>query len=190
MAIPEKTGTYTADEFELFLARPENADKLFELIEGEIVEKVPTQKHGLLSGNLFGFLWNHSRQHGVGFVVMEVRHRVSGDKRNDRIPDISYYLDADKPLVERGPVPYLPDIAVEVKSPDDSYTKMRAKADYYLANGVRLVWLVYPEKRLVVVRTPDTEDILTEDDTLDGGDVLPGFKLPVRDIFVKGNQVL
>lgn len=67
---------------------------------------------------------------------------------------------------------------------------MREKADYYLANGVRLVWLVYPEKHLVVVHTPDTEDILTENDTLDGGDVLPGFKLPVRDIFTKGNQLV
>jgi Uma2 family endonuclease len=188
MAIPEKTRTYTVEEFEAFIARPENADRLFELIHGEIVEKVPTQKHGLLTGNLFGFVWSHTRQKGVGFVVMEVRHRVPGDQHNDRIPDISYYADADKPLVERGPVPYLPDLAIEVKSPDDTYNKMREKADYYLANGVRLVWLVYPEKRLVVVRTPDSEDILTENDTLDGGDVLLGFTLSVRDIFMKGNQ--
>jgi hypothetical protein len=47
------------------------------------------------------------------------------------------------------------------------------------------VWLVYTERRLVIVLTPDTEDILGENDTLDGADVLPGFTLPVRDIFPK-----
>ena len=77
----------------------------------------------------------------------------------------------------------MPDLAVEVKSPDDSLSKLREKAAYYLANGTLLAWLVYPKKRLVIVLTPDSEEILTEDDTLDGGDVLPGFTLPVRDIF-------
>jgi hypothetical protein len=46
-----------------------------------------------------------------------------------------------------------------------------------------MVWLIYPEKRLVTVLTKESEDILTEADILDGGDVLPGFALPVRDIF-------
>lgn len=185
MAIPEKTRLRTVDEFDEFVARPENRDRLFELTNGEIVEKVPTQRHGLIAGNIFGFFWNYSRESGVGFVVMEVRHRVPGDKHNDRIPDVSFYLDADQPLVERGAVPHLPDVAVEVKSPDDNYTKMRDKADYYLANGTKLVILAYPEKRLLVVRTPDSEDILTEADTLEGGDLLPGFKLPVAEIFPK-----
>jgi hypothetical protein len=52
-----------------------------------------------------------------------------------------------------------------------------------LGNGSKLVWIVYPEKRLVLVLTLDDEIILDDTDTLDGGDVLPGFKLPVRDIF-------
>jgi Uma2 family endonuclease len=183
VAIPEKTHLYTINDFDKFIASPENRDRLFELINGEIIEKVPTQKHGFIAGNIFGFFWNYSREHGIGLVVMEVRHRVPGDQHNDRIPDVSFYLDASQPLIERGPVPRLPDVAVEVKSPDDSYTKLQEKADYYLANGTRLVLLVYTEKRLLVVRTPDTEDILTETDTLDGGDLLPGFKLPVQEIF-------
>ena len=185
MAIPEKTRLYTVDEFDEILARQENADRLLELINGEIVEKVPTQLHGFIAGNIFGFFWNYSRDKGIGVAVMEVRHRVPGDKHNDRIPDVSFYLDASQPLVERGPVPRLPDIAVEVKSPDDSYTQLQEKADYYLANGTKLVLLAYTEKRLLVVRTPDNEDILTEDETFDGGDVLPGFTLPVKEIFPK-----
>jgi Uma2 family endonuclease len=85
--------------------------------------------------------------------------------------------------VKKGSVPEMPDLAVEVKSPDDSLKLLRDKAHYYLANGTRLVWLVIPEKRLVEVYTPDDEQILTEEDTLSGEDVLPGFTLPVRDIF-------
>src|SRR5512145_1154911 len=182
MAVP-KTKLYTIDEFEEIVTRPENADRLLELIHGEIVEKVPTQKHGVIAGNIFGFLWTYSRQNHVGYVAQEVRHRVPGDKHNDRLPDVSYYADASKPLVERGPVPYLPDLAVEVKSPDDKLPKMREKAAYYLEHGCQMVWLVYTERRMVIVLTPEGKDILSIDDELGGGKVLPGFTLKVADIF-------
>ncbi len=87
-------------------------------------------------------------------------------------------------MVTKGAVPRFPDLAVEVKSPGDSYRQMREKAAYYLANGTKLVWLVYPEKRLVEVYRADGDiQILTGDDTLDGGDVLPGFSMTVSDIF-------
>lgn len=76
-----------------------------------------------------------------------------------------------------------PDLAVEVKSPDDSLKKMTEKAAYYLANGVRMVWLIYPKMKLVEVLTPDDRQLLNENDTLDGGSVLPGFTMAVRDIF-------
>jgi Uma2 family endonuclease len=175
----------TVDDFERFITQPGNAQRLFELIHGEIVEKVPTLQHGVVCGNIVAPLWNFSRASGVGQVATEVRHHVPGDEHNDRLPDVSYYADASKPLIERGPTPYMPDLAVEVKSPDDTLPEMREKAAYYLAHGSRLVWLVYTEKRLVIVLTADTEDILSEADTLDGGDVIPGFKLPVRDIFPK-----
>ncbi len=185
MAIPENIQLRTIDEFDEFIARPENRDRLFELINGEIIEKVPTQMHGFITTNIVGFFWSYSRESGVGFAVVEVRHRVPGDQHNDRVPDVSFYFDTSQPLVERGTVPHLPDVAVEVKSPDDTYTKMRDKADYYLANGVKLVLLAYPEKRLLVARTPDSEDILTEADTFEDDNLLPGFKLPVAEIFPK-----
>ncbi len=60
---------------------------------------------------------------------------------------------------------------------------MRAKAEYYLAHGARIVWLVYPKKHLIEVCTKDDAQILDENDELDGGDVLPGFKLSVREVF-------
>ena len=81
-------------------------------------------------------------------------------------------------------MPHLPDLAVEIKSPDDTVKEMREKAAYYLAHGVRLVWLVYPHKRLVEVYRPDADvEILAVGDVLTGGEVLPGFSIPVADVF-------
>src|SRR5262245_45391133 len=107
----------TIDDFERFITEPENAHRLFELIHGEIVEKVPTLQHGVICGNVLAPLWNFSRASGVGRVATEVRHHIQGDVHNDRLPNVSYYADASKPLIEHGSTPYMPDLAVEVKSP-------------------------------------------------------------------------
>jgi Uma2 family endonuclease len=174
---------YTVDEFEAFIALPENRDRLFELINGEIVEKVPAEEHGIIVLRLGSKILAFVDMHNLGRVAVEVRHRLPGDDHNARLPDISFRSDTTMPVVKQGSIPVMPDLAVEVKSPNDSYREMREEADYYLANGSHMVWLVYPEKRLVEVHTPDEMGILTADDTLDGGDVLPGFTLAVREIF-------
>ena len=75
-------------------------------------------------------------------------------------------------------------MAVEVKSPTDSKRELRRKAEKYLAFGTRLVWLVFPDEEVVEVYLPDRDvETLKPGDTLDGGDVLPGFSLPVRSLF-------
>jgi Uma2 family endonuclease len=77
-----------------------------------------------------------------------------------------------------------PDLAVEVVSPTDRYVAVLAKMDLYREAGVPLVWLAEPQQRTVTVYSSGSEPrILTEADTLDGGDVLPGFRLPVAQIF-------
>ena len=176
---------YTVKEFEDYIAQPDKRGRSFELINGEIIEKTPTMQHGVIAGNIFGHIWNFSREKGIGRVAQEVRHSVETDDKNARLPDVSYYMDASKPIVRQGATPYLPDLAVEVKSPDDSYKELRDKANYYLANGTRMVWLVYPEKQAVEVLTLDDFDYVDENGTHHGGDVLPGFKLAVKDIFPK-----
>ena len=98
------------------------------------------------------------------------------------MPDVSYRAGSN-PLITKGSVPLMPDIAVEVKSPDDTLKDMRAKARYYLANGTKIVWLVEPQKRFVEVYTLDDEQIFIEGETLDGGEVLAGFQMPVSAIF-------
>jgi Uma2 family endonuclease len=182
MAIQPKL--YTVAELERFLALPENGDRYFELIQGEIVEKVPTEEHGLIAGNIYGFLWNYTRQSGVGRAVIEVRVRMPEDEYNSRQPDLAFFADTTRPVVKRGPVLQMPDLVIEVKSPDDTYKSMRERAEYYLMNGAKLVWLVYPDKRLVEVYRQDADsDLLTADDMLQGNDVLPGFTLSVHEIF-------
>lgn len=174
---------YTVEEFEQIADSPENADRLLELINGEIVEKpMPTEEHSIAAGNIFAAAWNWNTQHKLGRVHMEVRYRKPEDEHNARIPDIAF-SSAKRPLVKQGSVPEMPDLAVEVLSPDQSLKELREKARYFIANGTKLVWLVIPEKRLIEVYAPDDEQVLDETDTLTGGDVLPGFSMPVRDVF-------
>lgn len=177
------TQLYTVEAFEQMLSQPENQDRLLELIEGEIVEKMTTELHGAIALKIGARILFHIETHQLGGrAVTEVSHK--GDEYNVRIPDVAYTRpERLLPITTRGSVPQLPDLAVEIKSPNDTYKQMREKADYYLQNGVQLVWLVFPEKQIVEIYTPDAEDVLTVDDTLTGGDILPGFSLPIKHIF-------
>jgi Uma2 family endonuclease len=185
MVVPDRKRLVTGREFQTFIDRPENADLLFELINGEIVQKMPTQLHGLIAGLIATFLNLFLLKNPLGWVMVEARYKLPDDEENDYIPDVSFISKAKGGLIEKGPAPYMPEFVVEVKSPDDSLPDMRKKAAYYLAHGTELVWLVYTERRLVIVLTPDSEDILGQNDTLEGGTVFPGLTLPVKDIFAQ-----
>lgn len=150
--------TYTRDEFAVMAA--EHPDLRLELIDGEIVEKMPTQLHAsiaaMIAHTLIGFL----QQNPIGYALVEARYGLPDDAHNDRIPEVSFVSKEHGPLVETGPAPYMPDLAVEVQSPGQSDRLMSDKAAYYLANGSRMVWLVYPDRRLVEVlegRTPSAD---------------------------------
>ena len=174
----------TVAEFEAFLALPENRDRNFELIDGEIVEKMPTQTHGRIAAVLTGEIYAYLKQHPIGYVEGEVRYQIPEDIHNSVQPDVSFFKDMATPSVDRGPVFRMPDLAVEIKSPDDTFRQMRKKAEYYITNGSQIVWLVFPDKHEVEIYTPDADVVfLSEQDTLDGGEVLPGFSLKVADIF-------
>lgn len=176
---------YTVDEFEAFIVKPENRDRLFELVNGGIVEKEIPEYTSLIIGAFFAQLWNFVKPRKLGRLVLEVRYRVKDDRHNDRIPDIAFTrTERLQPVVERGPTPTIPDLCIEVQSPDDSPREMRDKATYYLANGAQLVLLVYPKKRMIEALYPNGEfDIYREGDTLTFGDLLPDFELAVSDVF-------
>ncbi len=174
---------YTTPEFESFIA--EHAESSFELIYGEIVEKMPTLLHGFIIAILTTALMNYLRVNPIGRAVVEGRYSLPSDNLNDRIPDLSFITNEKGALVRKGAALYMPDLAVEVQSPDQSDKLMTDKAAYYLANGTRMVWLIYPEKRIVEVLTPDDRQLLNESATLNGGAVLPNFSLPISEIFAE-----
>ena len=173
--------TYTRSEYEAISER--YPDKRLELINGEIVEKMPIQLHAFIVHMLSGFLFVFLQKNPIGYALVEARYSLPDDADNDRIPDLSFISKGKGPLVETGAAPYMPDLAIEVQSPGQSDRFMADKAASYLAHGSRMVWLVYPDKRLVEILTLTDRQLLTASDNLEGGDVLPGFKLLVKDIF-------
>lgn len=98
------------------------------------------------------------------------------------IPDVGYIARERLLREPEREVPTFPDLAVEVKSLNDTKRALRRKAEKYLSAGTRLVWLVFPDEKVIEVYQPD-EDVITAsmDAVLDGGDVLPGFTIKVAD---------
>jgi Uma2 family endonuclease len=185
IAYPETTVNLISD-FEAFIRRPENARRNFELINGVIVAKaMPTEEHALITGIFTGELYIHARAKGTGLPGPEHRFRVPGDDKNVRQPDIVLIVEADTPITTKGATERVPDLVVEVKSPDDTYDDMRQRAQYYVSIGVKMSILVFPRPRIVEVYQPDKpSEVLTIEDSIEGGDVLPGFVLPVGRLFV------
>ena len=103
-----------------------------------------------------------------------------------REPDVAFISAARLPLTERvtGYSEVIPDIVVEIKSPSDSIAEVDDKARMWHNYGVLLVWAAYPDTRTIDVHRADGSiTTLYENDILDGGEILPGFAIPVSDIF-------
>jgi len=191
MAVQQKQ-LYTVEQFETFIHLPENEDRLFELIDGEIIEVSPKLRHGMAASVLHGHIFTYLQQNPIGRVAIEVDHQLPQDERNFRRPDISYISAARLADLDLDAnIPFMPDLAVEVKSPSN-YVKgirgLREKALYYLENGSQLVWLIYPEGETAEICTRAADGTiriapLDRAGVLDGGEVLPGFRLPLKDVF-------
>lgn len=170
-------------QYDAFLALPESANRRFELIRGEIIEKMPSQLHAYIIQMLSGFLFVFLRQNPLGYALIEARYRLPGEAENDLIPDLSFVVKSRGPLVRSGPAPYMPDLVVEAQSDGQSERFMLDKALLYLANGTQIVWVIYPARQIVEVLTLTDRQLLMLDDTLMGGTLLPGFTVRVRDLF-------
>jgi Uma2 family endonuclease len=176
----------TAEEFEALIALPEHADRLFELIHGEMIEKMPTNPSASEIAQLIAFYIRlFLREHGIAGHITGAGggFQVAGDRY---APDVAYLSKARQArLARKGYNPIPPELAVEVETNTTAATerRLRAKVLRYLEAGV-LLWVVYPETREVEMYAPG-QDMrkLGIADTLDGGDVLPGFRLPLKDIF-------
>jgi Uma2 family endonuclease len=102
------------------------------------------------------------------------------------LPDVGFIVASKAALIadQRKPMPFAPDLAVDVASPEQSLEAMAVKAHTYLGGGTRLVWVVWPGRRQIDVwRSDGSLATLGQKDRLDGEDVVPGFSLPVSDVF-------
>ncbi len=187
MAVQEKW--ISAEEFWEIAHLPENADKHMELIEGVIYEMPPAgYEHGNDAGNFFGFIWTYVRANDLGRVTAAetgyVVYTNASGKDTILAPDVGFIAKARATEApSRKYALFAPDLAVEMVSPNDKAEEIHTKVNTYLKYGTKLVWVAYPETRTVVVHTASGAQTLGENETLDGGDVLPGFKLLIREIF-------
>ena len=179
MVITDKTCTLR--EFDTYIYN--NPKALVELINGRMIEKVTGTEHGRAVANILYELVAWYKQNGIdGHYGTEVHHTIDDETDTMLQPDVSFsYRITQRP---GGTVQGLPDFVVEVKSPGNSYDDLRDKARLYIANGTKLVWLVYPTRQIVETYAADgTNDLFTSDMSVSGGDVLPGFSMGVSDIF-------
>jgi Uma2 family endonuclease len=177
-----QTKRYTVEEFDEFVNLPENTDNLFEYVGGEILELPSNPYSAKISIRIASRLLLFVDEHDLGHVTGEQGgYQVSGERY---APDVAYISKERQPqIAEAGYNPNPPDLAVEVISPSDEPDKLRIKVGNYLAADT-WVWVVDPKAKTVEVYVPGQPVTpLTVDDTLDGGDILPGFKLPLKDIF-------
>lgn len=180
----------TADKLLHMRRGGKNVDYDFELVRGELVPVTPAgREHGVLTGYLALELALFAREHGLGRVYTDgVGYTLFVDPDTVRGPDVSFVSrDREATLKSvRGFIPGAPDLAVEVRSPDNTLAELSVKAAEYLEAGARLVWIVDPPTRQVQVLRPGQPlAVLAQDEALDGGDVLPGFSLPISRLFAE-----
>lgn len=160
-------------------------DVLFEVIHGQFVELPPMGAYESLLASLLGrLLGNFADEHQLGWVVVEVLFDLGLPKGCERRPDVAFVSyrrwPRNRPVPRQRAWPVVPELMVEIVSPTNTANGIQDKLDDYFAAGVQLVWVVYPEQRRVYIYASATHvgivDIAGE---LDGGVVLPGFRLPL-----------
>ncbi len=173
-------------DVDTFVEMARASDALMELVEGEVIEMSrPGILHGIITMNAARPLSNFVHENNLGFVTAaETGFILDRDPDTVRGLDVAFVRsDRLRDGIPSAPVPMAPDLAVEVISPGNSASDIHRKILQLLHAGTRLIWIIYPDTQTVDVHTPDGAKTLTIDSTLDGGDVLPGFSLPVRALF-------
>ncbi len=159
-----------------------------ELIEGELRTMPPAgHEHGSLGSELFLSLGNHVKANRLGKVYLaETGFTVSREPDTVLAPDVAFVSTERLNLIHRreGYFPGVPDLAVEVISPSDRYSEVEEKVKSWLQHGTRMVIVVDPRtETLKVYRSPSDVQILTREDTLECGDVIPGWTLSLAELF-------
>jgi Uma2 family endonuclease len=157
-----------------------------DLVRGMLVRSpIPAPLHGVLQIRIGRKLDEFVEHAGGGVVTGEVGAILARDPDTVRGPDVAFYSTERIPESGYsggfwGP----PDLAVEILSPSNRASEVRAKIADYLEAGVRLVWVLNPQARSVTIHRPGVEArVIRDDQTVEGEDVLPGFRLPLAAFF-------
>jgi Uma2 family endonuclease len=180
-----RTQLVTAEEL---LRMPDDGFR-YELVCGELRKMPPAgHVHGRLAATLTASLVRYVTANQLGAVyAAETGFILRRNPDTVRAPDVAFIR--QQRVQEVGDVagywPGAPDLAIEVVSPSDSYAEVEEKVFEWLEAGTLMVLVVNPRRRSVTVyRSLADIIVLTQNDALDGGDVVPGWTMPVRDIFV------
>lgn len=190
MSVLEQVELMTLDEF---IAAYH--DEPFELVDGERRLLMPNVLgHQFLIRAIFRLLDAFCIAHALGEVIIEgpfVELFRSQWVKGSRTPDLMFISAArwtqyltDNPDWEAKPSLLIPDLAVEIISPNDRFGEVQDKVDEYLRKGVRLIWVFDPERQRVHVYQGDRHQTLEKTETLNGSDVLPGFEVPLTELFI------
>jgi Uma2 family endonuclease len=185
MSIQPLLRLYTVEDL---IALPDDG-KRYELHDGEIVEVgTSSWKHARLGAWLIKWLGNYVDAKSLGGDVLGSDGTYKLTDHDTRVPDASYISALKTATLPLDTVflPFAPDFAVEIKSPSNSNPDMHKAALLYLNAGTRLVWIVDPEVFTVTVYQADGQRfIVSKGGDLDGGDVFPGLKLSLTELFEK-----
>ncbi|MCA9911630.1 MAG: Uma2 family endonuclease [Anaerolineae bacterium] len=184
------TGMSIEDFVERFSAAP------FELVDGEYIPMAPVLAgHGNRGANIFLSLGGYVQQNQLGKVFAETPYVIvynSDWVTGSRVPDLMYFeakrlteYQDSVPDWEQKPFILVPDLCIEIVSKNDSYSEINDKVGRYLADGVRLIWVVDQATKSVTVHRPGhSQQMLKIGETLSDENLFGDFALPVADIFV------
>jgi Uma2 family endonuclease len=170
------------------LTLPVPDDFLYEVVDGKIVEKNVGATEVVIASILDQHLGMFARTHQLGRVVVEMVFRIDVPKDLQRRPDVAFISNARWPYNRRVPDvavwDMVPDLAVEVVSPSNTAFEIQRKIHEYFDAGVGQVWIIYPPQREVYAfASTNRIEVLQLGQELDGGDLLPGFRLPLATLF-------
>lgn len=179
------TQLITAEE----LLRLPDSPYRHELVKGELITmSLPGEEHGAVIMNIAAPLAQYVRRNDLGVVYgAETGFQIERNPDTVLGPDVAFIRKdrVEQTGISKGYRFGAPDLVVEVISPSDNMKKVEQKIQRWLSADARLVWTVDPKTRTIkVYEGPNAATVLAEADELTGGDVVPGFRLPVAEIFI------
>ena len=166
----------------------------YEIINDQIVVEPPLgAREGCIATVISFFLNQFVRGNRLGRIANEVLFILRTEPRLRRSPDVAFVSaerwSLSKPVPASAAWDVIPDLAIEVVSPTDTSGDVQSKIAEYFRAGVRLVWVVHPEQcEIYVYDSTRTIRVFGRDDLIDGGHVLPGFQMPLNEVFEVENR--